>query len=48
MLYDPGSELDGPGFWDLLEVKIAPKVLETGQKGSRWTGGGVKVYGSLP
>lgn len=44
ILYDPGSDFDGPGFWDLLEVKIAPKVLETGQQGARWAGGGVQEY----
>lgn len=44
VLYNPGSELDGPGFRDLVEVSIAPKVLEMGQQGARWMEGGVQRY----
>lgn len=42
--YDPGMGLKGPGCRDLVEVAIAPKLLETGEQDVRWAGGGVQRY----
>lgn len=44
VLYDPGSNRDGPGYEHLSGLEIAPMILRHGPDGSRWAPGRTLGY----